>query len=197
MQVGNNTEMTPEQEKFIKLYKEERNYFRDPEINFDGIISIEPKRIKLIDLIGNFLLLISVPLIIAFATSRFTFDFLLIIFFLGVSFLWITINLTSRIKRITVNNRVEIDSNAETISITPIDYFRKKVLNKKSVVHSFNSFNEILSKQERFDRYNPGVHLLLKNKLKKIRLVDIGTIKLGEKLAELISELTKKDLNKK
>jgi hypothetical protein len=189
--------MTPEQEKFLEHYKEERNYFRDPEIIFNGIISIEPKRIKLIDLIGNFLLLISVPLIITFATSKITFDFLIIIFFLGISFLWITINLTSRIKRITVNNRVEIDSNSETISITPIDYFRKEILNKKSIVHSFNSFNEILLKQERFDKYNPGIHLLLKNNFKKTKLIDIGTIKLGEKLAELLSELTKKDLNRK
>jgi hypothetical protein len=189
--------MTPEQEKFIKHYKEERNYFRDPEINFDGIISIKPKKIKLNDLIGNLLLLISVPLIIAFATSKITFDFLIIMLFLSLSFLCIIINLTSRFKRITVNNRVEIDSNKETISITPIDYFRKEILNKKNVVHSFNSFNEILLKQERFDRYNPGVHLLLNNNFKKIKLVDIGTIKLGEKLAELISELTKKDLKRK
>ena len=189
--------MTPEQEKFIKYYKEERNYFRDPEIILDGIISIVPKRVKLIDLIGNFLLLISVPIIIAFATSKFTFDFLIILFFLGISFLWITINLISRIKRITVNNRIDINTKKKTISITPIDYFRKVVLNKKSVIHSFNSFNEILLKQERFDRYNPGVHLLLKNNFEKIKLVDIGTMKLGEKLAEMISELTKKELNKK
>jgi len=189
--------MTPEQEKFIEHYKEERNYFRDPEIIFDGIISIEPKRIKLNHLIGNFLLLISVPVVLIFATFKFTFDFLLIMFFLGISLLWIILNLNSKIKRITVNNRVEINSNTETISITPIDYLRKEILNKKSVVHPFKSFNEILLKQERFDKYNPGVHLLLKNDLEKIKLVDIGTIKLGGKLAEIISELTNKNLNRK
>jgi hypothetical protein len=189
--------MTPEQEKFIKHYKEERNDFRDPKIDFDGILSLEPERFKLIDLIGNFFLLISVPLIITFALRKLKFDSFLIIFLLSITFLWIIINLTSRINRISVNNRIEIDTKTETVSITPIDYFRKEILNKKSVVHSFNSFNEIFLKQEGFDRYNPGVHLLLKNKTKKIKLVDIGTIKLGEKLAELISELTKKELNRK
>ena len=189
--------MTPEQEEFIKHYKEERNYFRDPEIAFDGILSIEPKRIKPIDLIGNFLLLISAPLIIAFAINKFKFDVLLILFLIGFAFLWITINLISRIKRITVNNKIEINLTTEAISITPIDFFRKEILSKKQVVYPFNSFNEILLKHERIDRYNPGVHLLLKNNFEKIKLIDIGTIKLGEKLAELISDLTKKDLNKK
>ena len=190
--------MTPEQEKFIKYYKNERNYVRDPEIGFDKLLlSIAPKRIKLIDLIGFFLLLISAPLIIVIVTYKIIFDFLIIIFFFGLSFLWITIILISRIRRIRANNMVEINSNTETISIVPIDYFRKEILNKKIKIHPFNSFNQILLKEERFDRYNPGVHLLLKNNNEKIKLVDVGTIKLGEKLAEIISELTKKELNKK
>ena len=188
--------MTPEQEKFTKYYKEERDYFKDPEIIFDQIIFIKAKRIKLIHLIGNFLLLISVPTILLLVTFKITFNPLFIVFFIGVSVLWVTINLASRIKRIKANNKVEINPNTETISITPIDYFRKEILNKKSAVHPFNSFHEIILKQERFDRYNSGVHLLLKNKTEEIKLFDIGTIKLGEKLAELISELTKKDLNR-
>ena len=89
--------MTVEREKFIKNYKEERNNFRDPEIFFDGkMLTLNPRTINKLNLIGELLLLILMPLILIIALIKINFHYSLQIFLIGIALTWIIVFLNER-----------------------------------------------------------------------------------------------------
>jgi hypothetical protein len=196
LNVGNNIEMTAEQEKFIKHYKEERNNFRDPEIFFDGkVLTLNPRKINKLNLIGELLLLFLLPLIVAIALIKINFHYSFQIFFIGIALTWIIVILNERANRIKLNNNIRIDLQNELLTVTPIDYLRKDILKKESLNLTFKSFNGIATKRRKFDKLNAGIRIMLNSENGKINLLDIWTKSFGEKLSELIAELTKKKLN--
>lgn len=188
--------MTAEQEKFIKYYKEERNNFRDPEIFFDGkVLTLNPRKINKLNLIGELLLLFLVPLIIIIALIKINFHYSFQIFLIGIALTWIIVILNERANRIKLNNNIRIDLQNELLTITPIDYLRKDTLKKESLNHSFKSISGIITKRRKFDKLNAGIRIMLNSENGKTNLIDIWTKSFGEKLSELIAELTKKKLN--
>jgi hypothetical protein len=194
--VGNNIEMTAEQEKFIKHYKEERNNFRDPEIFFDGkVLTLNPRKINKLNLIGELLLLFLLPLIVIIALIKINFHYSFQIFLIGIALTWIIVILNERANRIKLNNNIRIDLQNEILTITPIDYLRKDLLKKESLKHSFKSISGIVTKRRKFDKLNAGIRIMLNSENGKINLIDIWTKSFGEKLSELIADLTKKKLN--
>ena len=194
--VGNNIEMTAEQEKFIKHYKEERNNFRDPEIFFDGkVLTLNPRKINKLNLIGELLLLFLMPLIVVVALIKINFHDSLQIFIIGIALTWIIVILNERANRIKLNNNIRIDLQNELLTVTPIDYLRKEVLKKESINYSFKSISGIATKRRKFGKLNAGIRIMLNSENGQTNLIDIWTKSLGEKLSKLIAELTKKNLN--
>ena len=189
-------EMTTEQEKFIKYYKGERNNFRDPEIFFDeNVLTLNPRKINKLNLIGELILLCLMPLIVCIALININFHYSFQIFLIGIALAWIIIVLNERINRIKLNNNIRIDLQNELLTVTPIDYLRKDILKKESLNLSFKSFSGIATKRRKFAKLNAGVRIMLNSQNGKIDLIDIWTKSFGEKLSEIISELTNKKLN--
>ncbi|MFC7357089.1 hypothetical protein ACFQO1_05280 [Jejudonia soesokkakensis] len=185
--------MTVEQEKFINYYKEERNNFRDPEIFFDeNVLSICPRKINKLNIIGDLFLVIIIPLIVCFLLIKIPFPFSMQLFLIGIALIWVIFTLNERINRIKLNNNIRIDSENGLLTITPIDYFRKNILKKDSLTFSYNSIKGIETKRRKFDKLNAGIRIIINSENGKINLIDIWTKSFGEKLSELISELTKK-----
>lgn len=185
--------MTAEQEKFIKYYKEKRNNFRDPEIFFDGnVLTLIPKKISKQNLIGELLLLFLLPFIVIITLVKINFHYSFQIYLIGIALTWIIVILYERANHIKLNNNIRIDLQNELLTITPIDYLRKDLLKKESLKLSFNSISGIETKRRKFDKLNAGIRIMLNSENGKTNLIDIWTKSLGEKLAELIAELTKK-----
>ncbi len=188
--------MTTEQEKYIEYYKGKKNYFRDPEIMVSkNIIILNPRKIGKWDLVGELILLTSVPLI-AFLFTRFlVFPLETILILISFSALWIFFIIIERIKRIEVNNRIEIDFQNKIISIIPIDYLRMSILKMENKKIGFDSFEELILKRRKFDKFNAGVRIVVKTNRGKLNLLDFWTTSLGEGIAEIVSDLTNTHFN--
>lgn len=182
--------MTQKQEIFLRQYNEERDNLRDPEIFFrENTMIINPNKIKKVNLIGDLILLFSLPLIVFVAVYKLNFDYFFRIFCFGVSLIWIIIILKTRAIRFKMNNNIRIDIEKELVTITPIDYLRKDILKQKGLILSFNSIDEIETKRIKFDKLNIGIRIILSFKKSKINLIDIWTKSLGDKLVEFTTEI--------
>lgn len=179
-------------EKFINEYREERDYFHDPDICFnEKTLTITPRKLKRHHIIGGLLLALSVPTVVSIFLMRYTFDYSIPIVLISFALIWFVKILKERINQIKLNNKIVIDTELQTVIVTPIDYLRKELLKKKSVTYAFGAINFISIKYVKFNRLNAGVVMFMLVGHKDVTLVNIETKPLGVQLFRIIVKLVK------